>query len=499
MHHPDVANYFALLGVTYQKLKQSNNAIKAYQQALSLDSYHINSYIHLSELLYTDFKPQALAMSAMALRLAPDDIGAIMCNIQLLVNEEELEEAKNLAQRGRQLHPTSNRLITIQSQIELLQGNIAQSKKIIEQLDAHQGVDPFAMLAKLRLQGGNEESGINAGEAAALITFVADKHGDNTTMSIACFALSNYYKTLKDPAEDIKYLHLANKYRRELTAYQHDYKQTQKQCQFKITTYNKTFFIDNPANKSEQSAPIFIIGMPRSGSSLTEQIISAHPDVIGLGEMPFMPQAIQAAFDLHPNLLPSEDGQAHSMTALYPEIASHYLQAVNQHSAVNGQRFTDKMLANFQQLQFIHKSFPRAKFIHIRRHPLDNCLGIYRQLFNSSLLNFSYDLDAIADNYIAYSRLMAHWHQVMPGVILDVNYEELVSDTENIAKRIIQYCDLPWDASCLRFYNNKGAVKTASAVQAKQQIYTTALTAHKRYDQYLQGLREKLSTAGIVL
>ena len=153
--------------------------------------------------------------------------------------------------------------------------------------------------------------------------------------------------------------------------------------------------------------------------------------------------------------------------------------------------FTDKMPNNYSLIGFLHLILPNAKVINTRRHPYDSCLGAYKQLFGKGQ-NFTYDMYDLADYYNQYHKMVSHWHKVLPGKMLDVHYEETVSDLESQVRRILDHCGLPFEEQCLRFWETKRAVRTASSEQVRQPIYTGALGKWRRYEEHIGLWKEQL-------
>jgi tetratricopeptide (TPR) repeat protein len=234
----------------------------------------------------------------------------------------------------------------------------------------------------------------------------------------------------------------------------------------------------NPSDR-----PIFILGMPRSGSTLVEQILASHPAVAAGGEVWMFQSAATGAFgpleDFDPARIPAEH-----RGALLGRIAERYLSALGS-LAPGAQRITDKMPSNFAFAGLIHLAFPNARIVHTRRNALDIGLSCFSTLFASGV-PFSYDLGEIGRYYRAYDRLMRHWRAVLPpSAILDLDYEMLVSDFEAQARRLIDYCGLPWDDACLAFHKTQRPVRTASASQVRQPLYGTSVDRWRAVDPAL--------------
>ena len=234
--------------------------------------------------------------------------------------------------------------------------------------------------------------------------------------------------------------------------------------------------------------PVFIVGMPRSGSTLVEQILASHPAVVGAGEINDFPALVGG-------LGSSGAHFPEAVPAMTPEqfyrLGSDYLARILP-AAPAALRITDKMLANFRYAGLIHLALPGARIIHTRRDPVDTCLSCYSKLFTDDL-PFAYELGELGRYYRAYESLMAHWRSLLPdGVLLEVQYEALVADIEREARRIVAHCGLPWDDRCLAFYRTERPVRTASANQVRQPIYRTSVARSHAYAALLQPLRDAL-------
>jgi tetratricopeptide (TPR) repeat protein len=260
-----------------------------------------------------------------------------------------------------------------------------------------------------------------------------------------------------------------------------------------IQLFDREFLELNSGRPTEDGpAPIFIVGMPRSGSTLLEQILASHSQVEGCAELPYVPMLSDAL------------GGARSDGKKYPQVLNElttdqlvsigksYIYHTKTNRPENRPRFTDKMPTNFAHVGFIHLTLPNAKIIDARRHPLDTCLGNYRQLFAQGK-NHAYDLNECAEYFLEYIRLMDHWDNVLPGRVLKVQYEDVVDDVEKQTRRMLEYCELPWEDTCLDFYASDRAVNTASAEQVREPIYRDAVGYWKNYESQLADIQEILA------
>lgn len=232
--------------------------------------------------------------------------------------------------------------------------------------------------------------------------------------------------------------------------------------------------------------PILIVGMPRSGTTLTEQIIAAHPRVAGGGEREFWSRTADRL----------REGKFALNQAGLADIAQSCLNELDKvPGAKTAVRVTDKMPHNFVSLGLIHATFPNARIFHVRRNPVDTCLSIFFQNFNC-LHSYSFDMQDLVSHYREYQRLMAHWASVLPADrFFEFDYEDLVADQEGMSRRLIEFCGLEWDDACLNYYENDSAVKTASIWQVRQKIYTSSVERWRNYEPYIAPLLELLPGA----
>ncbi|WP_225578421.1 sulfotransferase [Rhodanobacter sp. 7MK24] len=244
--------------------------------------------------------------------------------------------------------------------------------------------------------------------------------------------------------------------------------------------------------------PIFVVGMPRSGTTLVERILSSHPDVHSAGElMDFGTQLCRLAPAGAPaRLCPELIAQSHRYD--WHQLGLRYVDATRPQTALKP-RFIDKLPHNFLNLGLIAKALPKAKIICLRRHPLDTCLSNFREAFaeNSAFHGYSFDLLDIGRFYIQFDRMMAHWNTVLPGRILQVDYETLVAEQEATTRKLLAHCDLEWHDACLAFQNNPSAVATASTAQVREGMHRRAVGRWEKFRPWLGELDALLREGGI--
>jgi tetratricopeptide (TPR) repeat protein len=250
-----------------------------------------------------------------------------------------------------------------------------------------------------------------------------------------------------------------------------------------------------PVAGAARDLPVFIVGMPRSGTTLVEQILSSHPRAAGAGELRDIRKMVAAL----PETLGCGTAFADIAKALTGEtldrLADQYIDALRA-VGPDADRVTDKMPHNFEHLWFIRALFPEAPIIHCVRNPLDTCLSCFFQAFGGRH-TYSRNLRDLAHHYIGYRKVMAHWKEALPGPMIDVVYEEVVADPEAQSRRLIDFCGMEWDPACLSFHENRRFVATASYDQVRRPIYASSAGRRVHYMKYLTEFKEILEVAGI--
>jgi tetratricopeptide (TPR) repeat protein len=251
---------------------------------------------------------------------------------------------------------------------------------------------------------------------------------------------------------------------------------------------------------SQNSEPIFIIGMPRSGTTLVDRILSSHSDVHSAGELQNFGAILKRASGSRTRHLLDPDTLARSRNLDWKRLGDAYVTSTRPGTG-HTSHFIDKLPHNFLFAGHIARALPSARIICLRRNPMDTCLSNFRQLFaqTSPYYDYSFDLLDTGRYYLMFDQLMAHWRHVLPGRILEIDYEAIVEDQESSTRRLLDFCGLPWEEACLRFESNDAPVATASAVQVRSPIYRSALKRWQRYQQQLAPLRKLLEDGGVAI
>lgn len=257
----------------------------------------------------------------------------------------------------------------------------------------------------------------------------------------------------------------------------------------------------SPSSEPPADAPILIIGMPRTGTTLVDRIISSHPDVESAGELQAMPLAVKKSAGTRTPTVMDPATMAAASRSDMGAIGSDYLQRAGHHRRDPELRFTDKFPGNFHYAAFIARALPNARIVCVRRHPMDTVLSNFRNLFavSSRYYDYSYDLLDIAAYYVRFDQLMAIWREVLPGRLIEVRYEDLVIDQERQTRRMLAHCGLEWSDACLSFHTNAAPVSTPSAAQVRQPIYRNAVARWKRHAAVMEPVRQFFERGGIAI
>ena len=246
-----------------------------------------------------------------------------------------------------------------------------------------------------------------------------------------------------------------------------------------------------------EDAPIFIVGLPRSGSTLVERVLSSHSSVSSAGELDCFALSIVDAVKQRSGQAPirRQDLVALSATLDFAELGRDYLRRAHAVTGAGG-RFIDKMPLNYLYCGLIHRALPDAKIVYVARHAMAVGYAMYKTLFKDGY-PFSYDLGEIGRYYVAHRRLMEHWRTSMPGAIHELKYEDLVADQRGATRKLLEYCGLDWEEGCMAFQQNPAATTTASAAQVRRPVYSSSVSMWRHYEQQLSDLKFQISSAGL--
>ncbi|HTS51637.1 MAG TPA: sulfotransferase [Burkholderiales bacterium] len=411
-----------------------------------------------------------------ALKLRPSYIDARvrLGSVQLMLGR--VSEAQDNFEKALRVSPRHLNALTGMGQLRALMGQFAEAETLFKQvleLDERASY-AWASLVSLRRMTAADSAWVKKAEALA----AAGLSGvDEAALR---FAIGKYYDDIQDFPRAFRSYERANQLHK-MRAVPFDRDGLVHFVNDLVRVYTPEALASARRGGSDSTRPVLVVGMPRSGTSLVEQIIASHPAVAGAGELGFWTAVVHKHETAVRQQLLDE--------SLRKKIAADYLRELAVHSG-SAQRVVDKAPANIDYLGLIHSVFPNARLIYLRRDPIDTCLSCYFQQLGPAL-NFTMDLEDLAHYYREHQRLMAHWRRVLPAdALLEVPYEELVSEQEPWTRRILEFLNLPWDPRTLDFHQNTRAVATASAWQVRQKIYKTSVQRWRNYKKFIGPLLE---------
>ena len=296
------------------------------------------------------------------------------------------------------------------------------------------------------------------------------------------FALGKAHEDISDFDNAYKYFKIGNKIKKDKIKFL--IKDEEKKFKNIKKVFNRSIYSNISNDVSSNSSVIFIVGMPRSGTTLVEQIISNHAKVYGADELNILPDLINKHFY-------NTNGEFLSERLIkcnkddFKKIGEEYIFKIQKISK-SKLYVTDKLTANFKWIGLINLILPNAKIISCTRNQKDICFSIFKNYFTSKELTFAYDVNEIVDYYNLYHDLMNHWRSLLPNFIYDINYENLINKPEINVKNLIKFCNLNWDENCLKFYNNKRVIKTASDIQARKMFYNSSIGYWKKFEKHVE-------------
>lgn len=304
-----------------------------------------------------------------------------------------------------------------------------------------------------------------------------------------CYALAKEMEDLQQYEESFTFLQEGSVRRRRKLQYQ--VQEDEESMALIARCFGQELLNSQPPHYDSQR-PLFILGLPRSGTTLIDRIVSSHSQVVSLGEHKSLVFALlgEAGGDMGKLDLIERSTQID-----FAMLGQRYCNSIDGFGSP-APRLVDKTPLNFLYLGLIHLAMPGARIIHMRRNPMDSCYAIYKTLFRAGY-PFSYSLQDVGRYYIAYSRLMEHWRTTIPGAFIDVDYEAVIADQERETRRILDYCGLEWEDACLEFHRHPGPAATASAVQVRQPVYSSSVGLWRKYEKQLTPFANKLREHGI--
>ncbi|RVD63077.1 tetratricopeptide repeat-containing sulfotransferase family protein [Mesorhizobium sp. M7A.F.Ca.ET.027.03.2.1] len=439
------------LGSSLKQVGQFEEAEELYRGTVARNPFHVRARIGLAETLQEAGRlDEALAVFREALAIRPKDADLLHGLGVGLMEKGKLDEAVDLFRQALAINPAMATAWLMLTQVKRQKERDSE----LGGMEAQHAKAPQDSLARMQLS----------------------------------FGLGKANDDLRDYGRAFDYFAEGNAIRRKGINY--DQARTRAEFEAMKATFDAGFFEKHRPSSISDDTPIFIVGMPRSGTTLVEQIIASHPQVYGAGELSILKKAVGKQF---PATMPGGFpwGVSDMGDADFAEAGQAYLDMLHARYP-NMRHVTDKMPGNFLLVGFIHMMMPKARIIHCARDAAATCLSIYKVHFRGDSHRYGYDLGELADFHNLYTDIMKHWHTVLPGVVHDVRYEDFVADQEGQTRALIAHLGLPWDDAALSFHETDRPVRTASAAQVRQPMYQGSVDLWKRYGDRLKPLLDKL-------
>jgi tetratricopeptide (TPR) repeat protein len=476
---PNILNNLALM---LKEAEQYDDAVALLTRSLAADGSNVKTLVYLTLVrLEQKLTSEAETVAQRALALAPDDAEAINAMGLVRYEQQRGEEAMALFGRALTLKPdladTHNNVGTILKE----EGKLAEARehfiRAIE-IDPRESAYYFNLADAKKFATGDPH-------LAAMEGLARDSASLSTSAQTRLnFALAKAYDDLGRLGDAFRCMNAGNALKRQRVKY--DEALMLEQFGRIRATFDRTL-LRKKARGFRSDVPVFVLGMPRSGTTLIEQILASHPAVHGAGELTDFSRLANEIFDAKGNIRRYPEDMAKRTGKDLIGLGEAYVARLRALSP-DAPRVTDKMPANFLYIGLIHLALPQARIIHVRRDPRDTCLSCYSKLF-SAPQDFTYDLAELGRYYRQYDRLMTHWRKALPpGRMLEVRYEDVIDDLETWARRIVDHCGLDWDPACIAFHETRRPVRTASASQVRQPIYRTSEGRWRKYGADLEPL-----------
>lgn len=488
---PDHAGLHYIAGVAGMELFQVPQALAHLERAVQLEPARANFAVQYAKALAMARLP-ALHAADQAAALAPDEPSQLLTLGMVYAQEKAHERAVPLLRLACEQLPMLGACRYALAMSLLFLGDVAAAGK---ELDTCLTVQPDLWKAYLSRSQLHRQTPTNNHVAQLEAVLRSPSSAGQQAKICLHTALAKEYEDLAEyPAA---FAHYAQG--KAAARIGRNYSIQRDEILFKSITDAFSERVAEPTGNPSRE-PIFVLGMPRSGTTLIERIISSHPDVHSAGELRNFPLALKRASGSRSPLLLDPDTLNNLGEIDWGQLGSDYLSSTRPHTG-HTKHFIDKLPHNFLYIGAIAKALPQAKFICLRRNPMDTCLGNFRQLFepNSPFHDYSYDLRDIGHYYLLFDQLMAHWRHVLQGRILEIDYERLVQSPVDASRELLQFCQLPWNDACLQFEKNTTASTTASAVQVRSPIYRYAIGRWQKFAPQLANLHTLLSDGGLKL
>lgn len=487
---PNLVPAHFLVGLIALEGKQRQVAYKAFKSVVQLDRQHAAAWAQLARLHVSEGRIDAAeAALAEIRRIQPRDPVVLDLTGTVLNQLGEHEAAKAFFARVNTLAPSQPQYMLNLANVMVFLGEITTASQIFRDVIALDPDNPQAHWGLANAERARDHSHIDT------MRGLLERRSHNPrARSFLNYAIGKCCEDLGDWPAAFAAFAAGAAARRETVAYDESAEIDM------FATVRRIFTADwlskRPAGAAS-SAPIFVLGQPRTGTTLIERIISSHSQVHSAGELQQFGLAIRR-LTRYRNPLRFSTALFERAATLDPrELGELYLHSTSRHQR-RAPRFVDKLPVNYLHIPLLLAALPNAKIVHLVRQPMDACFASFKQLFADAYLH-SYDQQEMARHHARYRDLMAHFRREFPGRFIDISYEETAQNLEPNARGLIHALGLPWEDACLNFHENEGSVATASAVQVREPAHTRSIGRWRRYETQLQPMREALEAAGVVV
>ena len=473
-----------LLGSSYHKSGNLVTAKKVFQRVIELDNNSLAGMNNLAN-VYKDMNEHTKAEEyyKKILKINPNYINTVNNYASFSFKLNKYEEAIDLYKKALTI---DNNSTIVHYNLGLVYQSLGKFKEAELHYREVLRIDPSKNIVD-RLMGRLIKYDKNNEHLKELLQKINTPKLGNESKIDLNFALGKAYEDLSDFKKSFFYLEEGNKIKDSISNYDINLdNQLFHNLKVLFEDYN---FEKKIINKNHNKKIIFILGLPRSGTSLAEQIIASHPDIYGCGELDYLEKLVTNNFYRN-NVLKIPNLKKESDQELLNKISTKYHELIDNFK-LNQQIITDKAPLNFRWIGFIKILFPNAKVIHCVRDPKDNCLSLYKNIFDESQ-HWTYNKSNIFNYYKNYYELMNFWKKKLPNFIFDCKYENLINNSKVEIKKLLDFCDVSWNDNCLKFYNSKRAIKTVSVAQVRQPLYKSSISSNKNFEFYLSDLFIKL-------
>lgn len=479
------------LGQVMFALKRRAEAIECFEHALMLDPTHTDAMNNLANLIKARDLDRAIALYRRVLELQPDASHAAYNLANALLQDNQHEQARVMFERAIELdsrnHLAHHNLGIVLEQQGRFDAALEHYRVVRSLEPKHTGA--LARLLSLRTYEPDDET---VRHAEAMLAGGLKQTQDQVRLH---GGLGKHYERRAQYDTAFQHFTAANAVAAE-NAPPFEISRVRTYFDRIIATFTRGQFESARGFGNGTSQPIFIVGLPRTGTTLSEQILANHPAVLATGELPAISRIVRNLWPPYPESITTAG--ATTLTEAADEYLRELQLAAASHSrrdAAIVPRITDKFPLNFMHLGLIVTLFPNAHIVHCRRHPLDTGISCYSERFALED-DFTTSLQHFGEYYLEYERLMRHWRAVLPTPILELDYENLVTDAASCSRRLIEHCGLEWDEACLAFDTHRGPIQTPSRWQARQSIYRTSVGRWRAYARQLAPLISLLQASG---